>query len=462
MSNNEYDLVVIGSGPAGQKGAICAAKMRKKVAIIDRERTIGGVCVHTGTIPSKMFREAVLYLSGFRQRTFYGRGYVLKDRIEMSDLIFRAQSVMSREVEVIKAQLRRNYITSLSGDAHFVDPHTIEINSSDGTQQIRGEKILIACGTRPAHDAEIPIDNKRIFDSDQIHCLEEIPRELIVVGAGIIGLEYASMFAALGVKVTLLDQRPTLLDFVDREIIESLCFQLRQLGTVFRLGEKVVSVGFDDERSQVFAKLESGKVVRGQALLYSVGRQANSDKMNIAAAGVAPDGRGKLVVNDNYQTNVPHIYAAGDVIGFPALASTSMEQGRLASCHMFGKPSKMVSNLIPYGIYAIPEISMVGETEEELTKKKAPYESGLARYSELAKGQMLGDEQGLVKILFDPNSLKLLGVHIIGDRAAEIIHIGQAVLAMGGTIEYFRDTIFNYPTLAEAYKVAALDGLNKL
>ena len=462
MQTNEYDLVVIGSGPAGQKGAICAAKLRKKVAIIDRDRTIGGVCVHTGTIPSKMFREAVLYLSGFRQRTFYGRGYVLKDRIEMSDLIFRAQSVMSREVEVIKAQLRRNYINSFSGDAHFVDPHTIEINNADGTQQIHGEKILIACGTRPAHDAGIPIDNKRIFDSDQIHCLDEIPRELIVVGAGIIGLEYASMFAALGVKVTLLDLRPTLLDFVDREIIESLCFQLRQLGTVFRLGEKVVSVGFDNDRSQVFAKLESGKVVRGQALLYSVGRQANSDKMNIAAAGIEPDGRGKLIVNDNYQTNIPHIYAAGDVIGFPALASTSMEQGRLASCHMFGKPSKMVSNLIPYGIYAIPEISMVGETEEELTKKKAPYESGLARYSELAKGQMLGDEQGLVKILFDPDSLKLLSVHIIGDRAAEIVHIGQAVLAMGGTIEYFRDTIFNYPTLAEAYKVAALDGLNKL
>ena len=462
MQANEYDLVVIGSGPAGQKGAICAAKMRKKVAIIDRDRNVGGVCVHTGTIPSKMFREAVLYLSGLRQRTFYGRGYVLKDRIAMSDLIFRAQSVMSREVEVIKAQLRRNYVTSVLGDARFVDPHTIEINNADGTQHIRGEHILIACGTRPAHDDGIPIDNKRIFDSDQIHCMDEIPRELIVVGAGIIGLEYASMFAALGVKVTLLDQRPTLLDFVDREIIESLCFQLRQLGTVFRLGEKVVSIGYDDERSQVFAKLESGKIVRGQVLLYSVGRQANSDTLNIEAAGVKPDGRGKLIVNENYQTAVPHIYAAGDVIGFPALASTSMEQGRLASCHMFGKPSKMVSNLIPYGIYAIPEISMVGATEEELTRKKAPYESGLARYSELAKGQMLGDEQGLVKILFDPDTLKLLGVHIIGDRAAEIVHIGQAVLAMGGSIEYFRDTIFNYPTLAEAYKVAALDGLNKL
>jgi NAD(P) transhydrogenase len=462
MSNNEYDLVVIGSGPAGQKGAICAAKLRKKVAIIDRERFIGGVCVHTGTIPSKMLREAILYLSGFRQRTFYGRGYVVKDRISMSDLVFRAQAVMSREVEVIKAQLRRNYVTSFVGDARFKDPHTIEIHNEDGVQLVHGEKILIACGTRPAHSDDIPIDGKRIFDSDQVNSLEEVPRELIVVGAGIIGIEYASMFATLGVKVTLLDLRPNLLEFVDREIIESLCFQLRQLGTVFRLGEKVVQVGFDEERDRVFAKLESGKIVRGQNLLYTIGRQANSDQVNIQAAGLESDGRGKLAVNENFQTTVPHIYAAGDVIGFPALASTAMEQGRLASCHMFGKPSKMMSHLIPYGIYAIPEISMVGATEEELTRQKAPYEIGLARYTELAKGQMLGDENGLLKILFDPDTLKLLGVHIIGDRAAEIIHIGQAVLTMGATIEYFRDTVFNYPTLAEAYKVAALDGLNKV
>jgi NAD(P) transhydrogenase len=444
MQTNEYDLVVIGSGPAGQKGAICAAKMRKKVAIIDRRLTIGGVCVHTGTIPSKVLREAVLYLSGLRQRSFYGRGYVVKDRIMMSDLVLRSNAVMTREVDVIKAQLRRNYVTALEGDAHFADAHTVEIVTEDGVQQVRGEKILIACGTRPAHIEGIPVDGKRIFDSDQVNCLEEIPRELIVVGAGIIGLEYASMFTALGVKVTLLDQRPTLLDFVDREIIESL------------------SVGFDDERDKVFATLESGKKVRGQALLYTIGRKANSDKLNITAAGLTADARGKMAVNENFQTAVPHIYAAGDVIGFPALASTSMEQGRLAGCHMFGKPSTMLPNLIPYGIYTIPEISMVGATEEELTRKKTPYESGLARYSELAKGQMLGDDQGLLKILFDPDSLKLLGVHIIGDRAAEIVHIGQAVLAMGATIEYFRDTVFNYPTLAEAYKVAALDGLNKL
>jgi NAD(P) transhydrogenase len=270
------------------------------------------------------------------------------------------------------------------------------------------------------------------------------------------------MFAALGVKVTLLDQRPTLLDFVDREMIESLCFQLRQIGTVFRLGEKVVSVGFDAERDRVFAKLESGKNVRGQALLFAIGRQANSDLLNVSAAGITPDERGKIPVNEYFQTTVPHIYAAGDVIGFPALASTSMEQGRLASCHMFGRPGKMLPNLIPYGIYSIPEISMVGQTEEDLTRSRTPYEVGLARYSELAKGQMLGDEHGLLKLLFDPTSLKLLGVHVIGDRAAEIVHIGQAVLSMGGTIEYFRDTVFNYPTLAEAYKVAALDGLNKI
>jgi NAD(P) transhydrogenase len=270
------------------------------------------------------------------------------------------------------------------------------------------------------------------------------------------------MFAALGVKVTLLDQRPILLDFVDREIVESLGFQLRQLGTVFRLGEKVVSVGYDAQRDRVSAKLESGKNVHGQGLLYTVGRQANSDQLNIEAVGLKSDGRGKLLVNENFQTAVDHIYAAGDIIGFPALASTAMEQGRLASCHMFGKPGKMIPTLIPYGIYTIPEISMVGYTEEQLTKEKIPYEVGLARYAELAKGQMLGDDQGLLKLLFDPDNLKLLGVHVIGDRAAEIVHIGQAVLTMGGTLEYFRDTVFNYPTLAEAYKVAALDGLNKL
>jgi NAD(P) transhydrogenase len=461
-SNHAYDLVVIGSGPAGQKAAICAAKMRKKVAVIERKRSIGGVCVNTGTIPSKTLREAVLYLSGIRQRSFYGRGYSLKDQISMEDLTFRADAVMAREIEVIKSQLRRNRVTVLEGSARFISDHTVEIQSDMGSAVVHGDYFVIACGTRPAHDEQIPIDGKRIFDSDQVHELTDLPRELIVVGAGIIGLEYASMFAALGVKVTLLEQRPIILEFADREIVESLCFQLRQLGTVFRLGEKVAEVGFDTDRDRVFAKLESGKMVKGQALLYAVGRHANSDQLNIEAIGLHADRRGKLIVDQNFQTEVPYVYAAGDVIGFPALASTSMEQGRLASCHIFGVAATIPANLIPYGVYTIPEISMVGATEEQLTSEKIPYEVGIARYAELAKGQMLGDDQGFLKLIFDPSSLKLLGVHIIGDRAAEIVHIGQAVLAMGGTIEYFRDTVFNYPTLAEAFKVAALDGLNKL
>ena len=461
-TNNVYDLIVVGSGPAGQKAAICAAKMRKKVAIIERKRTIGGVCVHTGTIPSKTFREAILYLSGLRQRSFYGRGYALKENISMQDLVFRSDAVMAREIEVIKAQLRRNRVVVYEGNARFIDAHSMEVASEEGYTLLRGNNFVLACGTRPAHSPDVPIDGKRIFDSDQVHELEELPRELIVVGAGIIGLEYASMFAALGVKVTLLDQRPTLLEFVDHEVVESLCFQLRQLGTVFRLGEKVVQLGYNEERDRVFAKLESGKTVHGSTLLYAVGRQANSDQLNLEAIGLVPDGRGKLVVNQNFQTSVPHVYAAGDVIGFPALASTSMEQGRLASCHIFGVAGSIPPNLIPYGVYTIPEISMVGATEEQLTRDKVAYETGISRYAELAKGQMLGDDQGFLKLVFDPETLKLLGVHIFGERAAEIVHIGQAVLAMGGTIEYFRDTVFNYPTLAEAYKVAALDGLNKL
>ena len=408
-NNNVYDLIVIGSGPAGQKAAICAAKLRKKVAVVERKRTIGGVCVHTGTIPSKTFREAILYLSGLRQRTFYGRGYALKEDISMADLVFRSDSVMAREIEVIKAQLRRNRVTVYEGNARFRDAHTIEVDSDDGYTLLRADNFVIACGTRPAHSDDIPIDGKRIFDSDQVHELEDLPRELIVVGAGIIGLEYASMFAALGVKVTLLDQRPTLLDFVDHEVVESLCFQLRQLGTVFRLGEKVVQVGFDDDRDRVFAKLESGKTVHGSALLYTVGRQANSDLLNLDAIGLVPDGRGKIVVDENYQTSVPHVYAAGDVIGFPALASTSMEQGRLASCHIFGVRGNIPPNLIPYGVYTIPEISMVGATEEQLTADKVPYEVGISRYAELAKGQMLGDDQGFLKLLFDPAHAEAAG-----------------------------------------------------
>lgn len=460
-NNHEFDLLVIGSGPAGQKSAIAAAKLRKRVALVDRKNMIGGVCVHTGTIPSKTFREAVLYLTGFSQRSFYGKDYVVKDNISMQDLMVRVRSVVQRETEVVSSQLRRNQITLLDGLAKFIDPHTIEVDNGEQQVTCKAANTLIACGTRPAHNDSIPLDGKRIFDSDQLPTIEDLPREIIVAGAGVIGLEFASMFAALNVEVTLIDARPTLLDFADREIIESLSYQLRRRGTIFRLGEKVLSVSVEEERNRVTAKMESGKSIHGQALLYTVGRQANTDLLNLPAAGIAADNRGYLKVNEFFQTEVPHIYAAGDVIGFPSLASTSMEQGRLASNHMFATPGKLDPRLLPYGIYTIPEISMVGHSEEHLTREKINYEIGIAKYEELAKGQLMGDEQGMLKILFCPETFKILGVHIIGDRAAEIVHIGQAAMSLGATIHYFRDTVFNYPTLAEAYKVAALDGLNK-
>jgi NAD(P) transhydrogenase len=463
MSNQLFDLIVIGSGPAGQKGAICAAKLRKRVAVIDRTLMIGGGCVHTGTIPSKSIREAIFQLTGIAVKTFFrhsNRGG--NGNISVQDLSFRVGSIVARETEVVRAQLKRNGITIFQGTAHFADPHTIEVQGEGEKIAIRGEHILIACGTRPARNPDIPFDGKRIVDTDEFTGLGGLPPDLIVVGAGVVGLEYASFLAALGVEVTLIDQRPVMLDFLDREIVEALAYHLRQMGAVFRLGERVTRVGIEPQRNRVFAELESGKKIQAEGLLYAVGRQANGDRLRLEAAGLQPDPRGKILINRYFQTKLPHIYAAGDVIGFPALASTSMEQGRLASCHMFGLPSESMPELFPYGIYTIPEISMVGQTEEQLTAAKIPYEVGISKYVELAKSMMLGDETGMLKLLFDRNTRKLLGVHAIGQRATEIIHIGQAVLAYGGTIEYFRDTVFNYPTLAEAYKVAALDGLNKL
>jgi NAD(P) transhydrogenase len=477
--SSHYDLVVIGSGPAGQKGAIAAAKLGMRVAVIDRQSMLGGVSLHTGTIPSKTVREAALYLSGFRQRTFYGADYTLEEKLAVSEFTDRVRKVVEREAEVLRAQLHRNGIDLIDGMARFRDPHTLEVKC-DGADdrsspapaplpvetepvplRVQGEYLLIACGTRAAHTPQIPLDGQRIFDTDQGGQIEEIPRRLIVVGGGVIGLEYASMMIALGREVTLIDQRPTLLDFVDREIVQMLAYALRRSGVTFRLGEKVVSVA-REEPDRVVALLESGKKVHGDALLYAVGRQGNADRLNLEAAGLAADARGRIAVNEQFQTAVSHIYAAGDVIGFPALAATSMEQGRLAARQMFGAVARSTPNLLPYGIYTIPEISMVGQTEEQLTAAQVPYEVGIASYEEVARGQIMGDATGLLKLLFDPESLRVLGVHAIGEGAAELIHIGQAVLALGGTVEYFRDAVFNYPTLAEAYKLAALNGLNKL
>jgi len=462
MNDQAYDLIVIGSGPAGQKGAICAAKLRKRVAIVDRAIMMGGVCVHTGTIPSKSIREAIFQLTGTAVKTFYGGSFRGKGEVSVQDLAASVNSIVSRETDVIRAQLRRNGVAVFQGMAQFADPHTISVEGEADKVTLRGQHVLIACGTRPARNPDIPFDGKRILDTDEFTRIGGLPREIIVVGAGVVGLEYASFMAAVGSEVTLIDQRPVMLDFLDREIVEALAYHLRQMGTTFRLGEKVTKVGIDEKRNRVFAELDSGKRVQGDMLLYSVGRQANGDLLRLEAAGLQPESRGKVKVNERYQTEVPHIYAAGDIIGFPALASTSMEQGRLASCRMFGAPSEHMPELFPYGIYTIPEISTVGQTEEKLTAAKIPYEVGISKFNELAKSMMLGDETGMLKLLFDRNTRKLLGVHILGQRATEIVHIGQAVMAFGGTIEYFRDTVFNYPTLAEAYKVAALDGLNKL
>ena len=407
-------------------------------------------------------REAILYLTGIRQRTFYGADYRAKEDISAHDLSSRVDVVLQREIDVVRAQLKRNGVTTINGMARFTDQRSIDVENGEGqTSQITADTILIACGTRPAENPLIVTDAKRVFNSDQLLHLPLIPRELIVVGGGVIGLEYAAMMTALNTRVTLIDQRPTLLDFADHEIIESLCHHLREEGVTFRLGEQVKSVSVDNGE-RVIAHLESGKTVKGDALLYAVGRQANSDLLQLDAAGIVADARGKITVNENFQTSVPHIYAAGDVIGFPALAATSMEQGRLAIVHSLGLPMKTSPHLLPFGIYTIPEISMVGRTERELTAAKVRYEVGISRFGELARAQMIGDERGLLKLLFDPDTLRVLGVHVMGESATEIIHIGQAVLAMEGTIDYFRDTVFNYPTLAEAYKVAALNGLNKV
>lgn len=457
----DYDMIVIGCGPAGQRAAIQAAKLRKKVAIIDRREVVGGVCVNTGTIPSKSFKEAVLFLSGFRQRNIYGAGYRVKTDIKMSDLTFRCNRVMQLEIEVIKNQLNRNHVDTLYGHASFLDPHTIEISTHTGVVRKSAEKIVIAVGAKPYRPAHIQFNGSSIFDSDDVLNLKNLPREMTVVGGGVIGTEYGSMFAALGVNVTIVDGRKKLLGFADEEIIDTFHYQMRSMGVRLRLGEEVDSCATRED-NQVVTTLKSGKVIVSDCVLYSAGRMSATEDLGLQNIGITADERGKLKVNENFQTEQPHIYAAGDVIGFPALASTSARQGRLATCHAFGVTDTIVDVPLPFGIYAIPEISFVGLNEEELTKQGVPYETGIARYREIARGRLLGDESGMLKVLFDRRTEQVLGVHIIGEYATELIHIGQAVMALKGGLSYLRDAVFNYPTLAECYKVAALDGYNKL
>jgi len=466
MTSYDYDLFVLGSGPAGQRAAIQAAKIGKRTAVAEHRAVVGGVCINTGTIPSKTLREAVMYLSGYRQRSIYGASYTVKDKITMSDLLFRADQVIKNEIDVTRHQLQRNGVSVIQGQGAFVDPHSLHVTALDGSGEhsVTAEKIVIAVGTETTRDAHIPFDGQRVFTSDDILGLKELPRTLAVIGAGVIGLEYATIFSTLGVRVTLIDKRARLLSFIDSEITDALVYHMRDHRAVMRLNEGVKSLDkIECEKGpRVCIELDSGKKVTAEKALYSIGRSGATAKLGLQNAGIDTLDRGLLEVNESFQTQVPHIYAAGDVIGFPSLASTSMEQGRLAACHAFGLACESVPELFPYGIYTIPEISTVGKSEEELTRDGVPYEVGRANYKEIARGQIIGDTTGLLKLMFHCDTRKLLGVSIIGEGASELIHIGQAVLAMGGTIDYFVDTVFNYPTLAECYKTAAFDGVNRL
>jgi NAD(P) transhydrogenase len=458
----DFDLAVIGSGPGGQKASIMAAKLGYKVCIVDTKGMVGGVCVNTGTIPSKTLREAVLYLTGMQLRDLYGASYRVKEEITISDLLARLQHVVGRETEVIRSQLMRNHIELVPGTASFLDPHTltVDIEGVGALRTLTANYMVIATGTVPAHPPHVDFDSLRVLDSDQILTLDTVPGSLVVVGAGVIGVEYASMFAALGTRVTLVEKRDKMLDFCDPEIVESLKFHLRDHTMSFRFGEEVSSV--ESSGRGTITTLASGKKIAAEVVMHSAGRQGNTANLNLDLAGLKTDNRGRLVVNSNYQTEVPHIYAVGDVIGFPALASTSMDQGRLAAAHAFNEPANELRSLQPIGIYTIPEISFCGKTEGELTRESVPFEVGISRYRELARGQIIGDSYGMLKLIVHSDTREILGVHVFGSNATELVHIGQAIMGCGGTVDYLVDTVLNYPTLSEAYKVAALDVSNKL
>lgn len=465
-SQYDYDLFVIGSGPAGQRAAIQAAKLGKRVAIAERRAVVGGAWINTGTIPSKTLREAVLYLSGYRVRGIYGMSYSVKQDISMSDLLVRTDHVVRHELDVARHQLLRNGVELITAEASFVDPNRLRLASvTDGGQRtVAADKIVLATGTSATRDPDIAFDGRQILTSDDIPNSDFIPKSMAVVGAGVIGSEYASMFAALGVRVTLIDKRQRLLDFIDAEVVDALVYHLRENRVTLRLGEEVTAIELVETElgEKVRIHLASGKKLTTEQALYSIGRTGATQKLRLDVVGVQPDERHRIVVNENYQTEVPNIYAVGDVIGFPSLASTSMEQGRLAACHAFGVEGESLPALFPHGIYTIPEISVVGKNEEELTEAGVAYEVGKAQYREIARGQIIGDSSGLLKLVFRHGTGELLGVHIIGEGASELIHIGQAVLAYGGNVDYFINTVFNYPTLAEGYKTAAFDGINRM
>jgi NAD(P) transhydrogenase len=456
----KYDLIVIGSGPSGQRAAIQAAKAGKHVALVEKREVIGGACINTGTIPSKTLREAVLHLSGYYYQAIYGINYRVKEKITMADLSFRVQHVIKTEVDVTQAQLSRNNIEMLTGQASFLDATHVRVENSRGAVDIEAPFTIIGTGTKPAVSDRVPLNGKTIINSDQILQMQEIPRTLIVVGGGVIGVEYTCMFATLGVRVILIEKRPRLLEFADAEMVEALSYHLRDSRVTMRMNEEVESV--EEAGNGVVASLMSKKRISGDALLYAVGRSGNVDELNLPAAGIEADSRGRIPVDKDFRTKQSNIFAVGDVIGFPSLASVSMEQGRVAAGRVCGLPLNSNPNNYPYGIYTIPEISFIGKTEEQLTDEDVPYEVGVAYYREIARGQIRGDTTGRLKLIFHRETRLILGVHIIGEGASELLHIGQAVLILGGTVDYFVDTVFNYPTLAECYKAAAFNGLNKL
>jgi NAD(P) transhydrogenase len=456
-----YELIVIGSGPGGQRAAINAVKAGKRVALVEKQTAVGGVCINTGTIPSKTMREAVLHLSGFYDQSFYGANYHSKDQITMADLNFRVQRVIENEVSVIQDQLKRNGVDLFHGMAKFMDPHHIRVENNNGFSELEGEYVILATGTKPAANPKVPINGRNIINSDQILSMPQVPRTLIVVGGGVIGVEYACMFATLGVRVIIVEKRPRLLEFADTEMVEALSYHMRDRRATMRLSEEVESVE-ELPDGKVAANLASKKRIIADALLYAVGRAGNVEPLDLPAAGLAADDRGRIKVDHDFRTSVPHIFAVGDVIGFPSLASVSMEQGRIAAARAFGLDVHSDPAGYPYGIYTIPQISFIGKTEEQLTDEDVPYEVGVAYYREIARGQITGHVDGRLKLLFHRETLELLGVHIFGEDAAELLHIGQAVLLLKGKVSYFKNTVFNYPTLAECYKTAAFNGLNRL
>lgn len=460
----KYDVLIIGSGPGGEKAAIQASKLGKKVAVIERQPYIGGAGLHTGTLPSKTLRETALYLAGLKQRAVFGFQFTLARDVKLSELMHRKTEVTRRQMELVIDKFNRNGIEIIYGTASFAGVNVISVRDKSGaSEDYRGGFIFIATGSRPSRPDDVPFDKDHIYDSDTIIDLDRIPETLTILGGGVIGCEYACIFASLGVKVSLVEKKARLLAFADEEVVTSLMYWMRHSGVTLRLNEEVVDIKVEGA-GRVATSLKSGKVIMSEKLLYTMGRVGNTDMLNLGAVGLKAGGRGLLEVNDCFQTAVPNIYAVGDVIGFPSLASTSMEQGRRAVCHAFQKEGRTCAftAFMPFGVYTIPEISMVGETEESLTAKGTPYETGCAYFNEVARGQIIGDIHGMLKLIFHRNTRALLGVHIVGEKASELIHIGQAVVNFGGTVDYFKDAVFNYPTLSDAYKEASLNGLNKL